>query len=373
MMGNQLSMKICIVCGQVAGFGRIGGFGTMARRLAEALSRAGQDVSICVLRTADLKARQSIGNIPVIALKPQAFFFGSKVFNEFDADIYHSQEPTLGTYRMRVAHPDAKHVVTCIDPRDNDDWAEEFRRFSLKKKILYPAIRAFENSSRVHEAVKQSDHVICQTKFIIPKAMKMYGLEKKPDFIGNVIEFPEDEPIKAQKPTVCFLARLDKRKRPEYFFELAKKYPNIDFIAIGKAHDPAWDKELHDRYADLPNVDMLGYVDPFKSDTIQHVLEKSWILINTASREGLPAAFVEAASNKCAILATVNPDDFASSFGRFASSPEELDNGLDYLLEKDRWREYGVKAYEYALENFEESNVVKKHMELYENLLSEKG
>lgn len=361
-------MKVCIVCGQIAGFGRIGGFGTMARKIAEGLSRAGVETSVCVLRTAQLKARQAIGDIPVIAPHPAAFFLGARVFSELDADIYHSQEPTLGTWQMRQAHPEAKHVVTCIDPRDGEDWAEEFRRFSLKKKALYPVIRGFEDAQRVHRAVRDADRVICQTKFIIPKVQRMYRPKSDPLFIGNATTFPKHAPVKAAKPTVCFLARLDKRKRPELYFELAKKYPNVDFIAIGKAHDPAWDRELRERYAGLPNVEMLGYVDPFQSNTIAEVLDKSWILVNTASREGLPAAFVEAASHRCAILATVNPDDFASAFGYFAETPEALAPGLDYLLENDRWRGYGEKAYTYASEHFEESRVVQKHLELYETL-----
>ena len=361
-------MKICIVCGQIAGFGRIGGFGTMARKIAEALEHANENVSVCVLRTANLRAKQFIGQIPVIAPRASAFFFGSKIFNEFDADIFHSQEPTLGTYRMQLSHPNAKHVVTSIDPRDDADWKEEFLKFSLKKKVLYPFIRGFEDCARVRNAVSNADHVICQTKFIIPKVMRLYSRTETPTFIGNAVSFPEAPPDKASKPTVCFLARFDKRKRPELFFEMAKKFPNVNFIAIGKAHDPVWDKELRNRYSNLSNVQMLGYINPFTSNKIDEVLSKSWILINTATREGLPSAFVEALSHKCAILATNNPDDFAENFGFFAEQPENLKNGLEFLLENNKWRELGERGYEFALENFEENEVAKKHIELYEKL-----
>ncbi|MBI2425248.1 MAG: glycosyltransferase family 4 protein [Candidatus Hydrogenedentes bacterium] len=340
----------------------------MARKIAEGLDRAGVDVSVCVLRTAELRARQAIGDIPVIAPHPLAFFAGSRIFSEFKADVYHSQEPTLGTYQLRKTFPGAVHVVTSIDPRDDADWSEEFRRFSLKKKLLYPVIRGFEDAGRVHEAVRIADQVICQTKFIIPKVKQMYRPQTEPMFIGSATTFPNGLPRKASKPTVCFLARLDKRKRPELFFELAKANPHVDFIVIGKAHDAAWDGELRERYGNLGNLEMLGYVNPFQSNKINEVLEKSWILVNTASREGLPAAFVEAASYRCAILATVNPDDFASEFGYFAEEPKALADGLDYLLSGDRWRACGEKGYAYVHENFEESHVVQKHLDLYESL-----
>lgn len=362
-------LRICIVCGQVAGFGRIGGFGVMARNLAEALARAGHEVAICVLRTVDLKRHQMMGSIPVTALPASAFFFGSGAFSELKADIYHSQEPTLGTYRMQRAHPNAHHVVTCIDPRDDEDWAEEFRRFSLKKKILYPAIRAFEDCRWVRRAVGRADQVICQARFITPKVKRMYAPPRDPIFIGHVAHVPRKKPVKAQRPTVCFVARLDRRKRPELFFEMARRFPGVDFIAVGKAHDPAWDEELRRRYAKIPNVEMLGYVDPYSSDSLQRVLEKSWILINTASREGLPAAFVEAASYRCAILATVDPDGFAAHFGYYAASPADLDAGLNDLLEGSRWRACGDRAYEYVLEHYDEPHVVGQHEQLYARLL----
>lgn len=343
----------------------------MARNIAEALSRAGHEVSVCVLRTAELRPHQMLGNIPVTALPPANFFIGSKAFAQFKADIYHSQEPTLGTYRMQLAHPEARHIVTCIDPRDDADWSEEFRRFSLKKKLLYPAIRRFEDCNRVRSAVGRADQVICQTKFIIPKVIEMYAPTQPPLFIGHVAQIPRDKPEKAERPTVCFVARLDKRKRPELYFEMAARFPKVDFIVIGKAHDPTWDKELRERYGKLANVQMLGYVDPFTSDTIPQVLRKSWILVNTASREGLPAAFVEAASYRCAILATVDPDGFASNFGYFAGSPERLDDGLQFLLENDRWRECGERGYQYVLEHFDETRVVERHEELYNRVLSQ--
>jgi glycosyltransferase involved in cell wall biosynthesis len=369
-MNASNNPSICIVCGQIAGFGRIGGFGVMARNLAEALRRAGHPVSVCVLKTADLKSEQMLGDIPVRALPPAAFFLGSSEFAKIKADIYHSQEPTLGTYRMQQAHPGAKHVVTCIDPRDDMDWAEEFRRFSLKKKLLYPAIRGFEDSTRVRKSVARADKVICQTKFIIPKVQRMYNPPETPMFIGHVASVPDQLPTKAEKPTVCFLARLDRRKRPELFFQMAERFPGIDFITIGKAHDPQWDKELRDRFGNVPNLKMLGYVDPYKSNLIQQTLQKSWILINTASREGLPAAFVEAASYGCAILATVNPDEFASSFGYYTDDPAKLDDGLNWLLQDGKWRELGKRGHAYVSEHFSESSVVAQHQAVYHDLLA---
>lgn len=344
----------------------------MSRRLVEGLAARKVDVRVLVLRTGELKAVQQLGNVPVVAPHPLSYFLGSRVFADpnLAADIYHTQEPNLGTFRMWQQHPEAKHVVTCIDPRDNDDWAEEYSKFSLRKKILYPAIRYFEDNGLIRRAVQSADCVVCQTKFIRPKCVSLYGLEETPIFIGNPVDFPVEPPKKSSKPMVVFLARFDRRKRPELFFELAKKFPNVDFVAIGKAHDPAWDNELRRRYESLGNVEFTGYIDPFSSGRIAEILGRAWILVNTATREGLPSAFVEATSYRCAILSTVDPDGFASEFGYYAKTSDDLEAGLEHLLSGNNWKDCGRKGFEYSLKNFETSRVIDRHLELYEQLMS---
>src|SRR4029079_11879393 len=87
----------------------------------------------------------------------------------------------------------------------------------------------------------------------------------------------------------------------------------------------------------LPNLEMPGHVDQFASGAVASALNESWILVNTAVREGLPNAFLEAAAHGCAILSAVDPDGFASRFG----VKVEADNfaaGLETLLQGDRWR-----------------------------------
>ena len=39
-----------------------------------------------------------------------------------DADVYHTQEPNLGTWIASRALPDRLHVVTARDPRSWSDW-----------------------------------------------------------------------------------------------------------------------------------------------------------------------------------------------------------------------------------------------------------
>ena len=46
---------------------------------------------------------------------PRRPFSALELFRQADADIYHSQEPSFGTYLAQRAMPDRKHVVTFRD------------------------------------------------------------------------------------------------------------------------------------------------------------------------------------------------------------------------------------------------------------------
>ena len=62
-------------------------------------------------------------------------------------------------------------------------------------------------------------------------------------------------------------------------------------------------------------------------------------------REGLPRSFLEATYFKCAILSRVDPDGFASRFGRRVENDDFVE-GLHSLLAQNRWRERGEAAHD---------------------------
>jgi glycosyltransferase involved in cell wall biosynthesis len=287
-----------------------------------------------------------------------------KLYQRCAADIYHSEEPTIGTYLAQKAMPDRKHIVTSQDPRTTGDWLTEYRYFSLRQKGMFPLMYLYEKNTLVKKAVQNADAVYCQAKHIIPKTQSLYGLSAIPDFLPNPVQVPEEEFAKAKTPTVCFLARWDRRKRPEIFFNLAKKFPHVAFIAVGKAHDKRYDRYLRKKYAAIPNLEMTGFIDQFSSESWKHILGKSWIVINTAARECLPVAFLEAAAFRCALLSGNNPDGFAENFGYHVHDGNYA-AGLDFLLGSDRWRERGARGYEYVKKTHELDKVIDQHIDIY--------
>ena len=174
--------------------------------------------------------------------------------------------------------------------------------------------------------------------------------------------------VKAKQPTVCFLGRWDKRKRPEVFFELARQHPDVSFIAMGNAQGRRRDQGLRLRYGDIPNLEMTGFIDQFSSRRFEEILSRSWILVNTSELEGLPRAFLEAAFHECAILASVDPDGFASRFG-YRVTDGNYSGGLQTLLNDSKWRGLGKQGRAHVESTHGREAAVSHHLRVYEGLM----
>ncbi len=120
----------------------------------------------------------------------------------------------------------------------------------------------------------------------------------------------------------------------------------------------------------IPNLRLTGVIDQFKSDELTKVLSKSWILVNTSAREGLPNAFLEATANRCAILSYSDPDGFASHFGYHASE-SDLASGLQHLLAKCEWKRAGERGHNYVSRTFGVEPAMEKHIEAYDRVLQQ--
>jgi len=382
-------MRVCFVVSEIFAWGKYGGFGSMVRFLARGLAERGVEVYAIVPRRPGQKPRENLDGFTVLSHPGWAVLAGS-VYQQVDADVYHSQEATLATLGARWAMPDRKHVVTCIDPWDCRDWWQEFTydvKSSPMRGLVYPLLWGYYSPIIVRPAVLRAHAVFSQARFLIPKVQRLYHLPDPPIFLPNPYTVPKRPMHKATHPTVCYLSRWDSRKRPELFFELASTFPNVRFIALGRAHSSRRDAHLRKRYSGIPNLHLVGFINPFESVRLEHILEESWIMINTAAREGLPAAYVESAAHRCAILSAVDSDGFASrggchvkaavssgqrtQSGGVQATVDDYAKGLKWLLENDRWREKAEAGYQYVWDIHDQQHVVDHHLAVYEGLLGD--
>jgi glycosyltransferase involved in cell wall biosynthesis len=360
-------MKICFLVSEFFSWGKYGGYGTATRIVATELARRGLDVTVITPARGKQPKREVVEGVEVLSYPAYSLGTQFKLLRECQADVYHSQEPSLGTWLAMKAAPERAHVVTCRDTRLYADWLIEMRSWvldgSFKTLLTFP----YENNVLVRRAVRAACAVYCPNEFSRPMAKRKYGLDALPGFLPSPVRAPEVPLKKAADPTVCFVGRWDRRKRPEIFFELAKAFPRVRFIAMGQARTSARTQALRRRYGKVSNLELQGFVDQFASEQFQQTLSRSWILVNTALREGLPRSFLEAAYFKCAILSRVDPDGFASRFGRKVEN-DDFAGGLSSLLAQGAWRRRGEEAHEYVSGKYGLEPSISQHLEVYQRL-----
>ena len=149
--------------------------------------------------------------------------------------------------------------------------------------------------------------------FLKSKVEGTYGVANADvGLLPNIIDLDPGKIVKSAKPTVVFLARLDPYKRPWLFVELARRFPDVEFIFLGKPHfqgEGAWEHSAET----LPdNVRLLGHV---QGEAKTKILSQAWVLINTSIHEGLAVSFQEALKCETPILSSVNPENVVSRFG----------------------------------------------------------
>ncbi len=355
-------MKICLICVEIFAWGKYGGFGRATRMIGRELVKRGIEVTAVVPRRQDQGEIEILDGIRVLGFNRSNPFSALPRFREADADVYHSQEPSLGSYLAMSAMPDRKHIITFRDPRDLENWRIEFRLPSLNAAQVI-SNWLYEDNWLVGRAVHHAAGLYAASYLVSDRAARKYHLSHRPEFLPTPVEVPS-KIVKASQPTVCLVSRWDKRKRPEIFFELARLFPEVRFLAAGKSRSKDYERSLRLQYEGLPNLEMLGFIDQFDNQRLSELFSQSWILINPAAREGLPNAYIEAAAHGCAILSAVDPDQFTSRFG-FHVTDDDFAAGLRTLLANDRWQELGRAARQYVGDIFALNQAVDRHLAVY--------
>jgi glycosyltransferase involved in cell wall biosynthesis len=359
------NLHICFICVEIFAWGKYGGYGRATRTIGRELVRRGYQVSAIIPRRGNQAPVEVLDGISVYGFDIKDIRSSLEVFRSVKADIYHSQEPSTGTWLAQQVHPEKKHIITFRDTHFLSDWLVELRNPSLNPlQVLFNWM--YEDNWWVHRAVHRADARVAAAILMQDRAVRRYHLREVPAHLPTPVRVPE-RVEKATEPTVCFVARWDRRKRPELALALAKKFPQVRFIIAGASRDKGYDAALRKEFAALPNVELPGLVDQFAGDGLERILSRSWILLNTAAREGLPNSFIEACASRCAILSSVDPDSFASRFGYYAKQ-DDFAAGLNWLLSEDRWRAHGQDGYEYVRRVYEMDAAMRQHEEVYQKL-----
>jgi len=359
-------ISICYLATEIFAWGKYGGFGRATRTIGSETAKRGLKVTAIVPRRGEQNKVENLNGITILGFDLKNVSEMIKIYKDCQADIFHSQEPSFGTYLAQKFHPDKKHIVTFRDTRNISDWLVEFRLPSLNKfQVLFNWI--YEDNFLVRDAVRKADQRVVAAYLLADRAIKKYQLSSRPSFLPTPVDIPQAI-HKETQPTVCYIGRWDRRKRLELMFDVVKRNPNVNFIIAGSSRDSKYDQYLRSEFLNFRNVELPGFINQFESDKLSELLSKSWIQVNTAAREGLPNSFIEGCAHKCAILSSVDPDGFSSRFGRHVDN-DKFHQGLSYLLEKNRWEELGERGYSYVKNTFSTNLAIDKHMKIYQYLV----
>jgi len=356
-----------------------GGFGYLTWTLSRELARRGHTVSVVTSRRRGQKPVEDVDGVRIIGFDPfdgypqplrgLASRYGSlRHYREADAEIYHSQAVSYNTYVAYKACPEKVHILTFQDPYDDDEW-NRIAKVEPRYGSLGHRLRVRAEKRILGYTCRKMSALFAQAHFLKEKTVMLYGLRHEPKFLPNPVPIPEKLPSKSETPTVCFLARWDPQKRVELFFELAKRYPDVRFIAMGRSHDTVKDTWLRDNYNDVLNLVLTGFVS---EDEKSRILGESWALVNTSIREALPVSFLEALAHETPIISGENPDQLTSTYG-FHTQNDDYDSGIEWLLATDEWRRRGTAGRKHVSGVYEVGKVVDMHEKIYAELLGEKG
>jgi glycosyltransferase involved in cell wall biosynthesis len=289
-----------------------------------------------------------------------------EMYRKADCDIYHSQAVSYNTLAAQRAMPGRPHVITFQDPYDLEEW----RKISSvdPRYALTPGFRArlALEEKLLSRACRSAEGLYAQAWFLIEKSIRQFNLEERPIFLPNPVEVPDRPMKKAKSPTVCFLARWDAQKRVEFFIGLALEFPRVEFIAMGRSHDPATDTRIRSRFKELPNLSMPGFVT---EEEKSRILERSWALVNTSVREALPVSFLEALAHETPIISGLDPDGLVRRLG-YPTDGVDYSEGLKRMLADEGRRGRGIRGRRYVTEVHELKKVVDAHIKVYEGLLN---
>jgi glycosyltransferase involved in cell wall biosynthesis len=203
-------------------------------------------------------------------------------------------------------------------------------------------------------AIRHSTLVLTQVGYQSILLKKHYRRDSV--IMTNLLPQPKETLDKTGCFTVLWIANFKGAKQPEKFIRLAEAFAdnkNIRFVMIGRpAKASSYQQPLENQIKKLTNLEYIGE-QPMAS--VNQMLAKSHVLVNTSQYEGFSNTFVQAWMRKVPVISLmVNPDGILTKekTGFCSGTLKQLTKDVKTLFKNPALRdEMGLKAQAYAFEH----------------------
>lgn len=288
-----------------------------------------------------------------------------------EADIIHTRgwpESVVIIKLWKIKNPHGRHVCSVHGLPD--------------KKINYHAEKWLTRNAEV---------VHCVSKFTANQVKAEYGVESV--VIYNGIDTKLFKPVEHynERIKILFVGSYVERKKPQYVIELAKKFPNCDFIMYGGHSDSYLFERISKTARKLNNLTVNTAISWYN---LMKVFQTSDIFVFPSLHEGFANVLVEATAcgNPVVAFNTASSHEIIShgengllsdlifkkgdmndlkalNFSKIEIDLKDMIKNLQYVIEDEKARkEMGKKGRRRALE-FDWDIIVKQYTDLYEEIV----
>lgn len=158
---------------------------------------------------------------------------------------------------------------------------------------------------------------------------------------------------------ILWVGRCVVDKRPDYFVELARRFPREKFmmIALPTASQKKFFEKIKQDCAGISNLEFKEFIPFYKID---EYFKRAKLFVITSVFEGFGGVIVQAAKNKTPTISFVNPDNIFSDYdlGYFVKTVDEMCGVASFLIKKpELLTEKGDSAFAYAVNHHNADNL----------------
>jgi glycosyltransferase involved in cell wall biosynthesis len=178
-------------------------------------------------------------------------------------------------------------------------------------------------------------------------------------------------PLQQQtRDTILWVGRDDPLKNPGRFLELARSIPNERFTMVCQALNK--DQHYENLIAEAGTIPNLQFIRHVPFNQVDTYFQRAKIFVSTSDAEGFPNTFIHACKCGTAIISfAVNPDGFIDTHACGLccnGDPARLTDNVRFMLEKNRYAEYGSNARKYAEQHHDITKIIAEYKSFFTGL-----